>query len=152
VNLYDAELQHDDDDPPGYGAGYVRVGPAIGAELLGMSVYELVPGDAVCPYHWETQEEWLLVLAGRPTVRVPEGEHELRPGDVTCFPAGPDGAHKVTNRTAETVRVAILSTKESPAVAGYPDSAKVGAIPPRKFFREADAVDYFEGELPASNG
>jgi uncharacterized cupin superfamily protein len=152
VNLYDAELQHDADDPPGYGAGYVRVGKALGAELLGMSLYELVPGDSICPYHWETEEEWLLVLAGRPTVRVPDGEHELRPGDVTCFPVGPDGAHKVTNRTDEVVRVAIVSTKDKHAVAGYPDSGKIGAWPPGKLFREADALDYFDGEFPAANG
>jgi hypothetical protein len=29
----------------------------------------------------------------------------------------------------------------------YPDSAKVGAWPPGKLFRLADAVDYWDGEL-----
>ena len=29
------------------------------------------------------------MLAGRPTLRDPDGEHELAPGDLVCFPEGP---------------------------------------------------------------
>jgi len=111
-----------------------------------MSVYGLPPGQSICPYHWETDEEWLIVLAGRPTVRTPDGEQELGPWDTMCFPAGADGAHKVTNNTDEDVRVAMLSTKNHPGVAVYPDSNKVGVWPPGKLFRLDDAVDYFDGE------
>ena len=40
-----------------------------------MTVYELPPGQSICPYHYELgDEEWLIVLAGRPTLRTPEGE------------------------------------------------------------------------------
>ena len=64
-----------------------RFGPSIGAEQLGGSVYDLDPGESVCPYHYEhPEEEWLLVLAGRPTLRDPDGEHELAEGDLVCFP------------------------------------------------------------------
>ena len=51
-------------------------------------------------------EEWLLVLAGTPTLRDPDGEHELEPGDLVCFPEGPEGAHKVTNRARGAARIA----------------------------------------------
>ena len=92
-----------------------------------MSVYELAEGQSICPYHYEyPSEEWLLVLQGAPTLRDPEGETKLDPGDVVCFPPGPDGAHKVTNHGTETVLVAMLSTKQKTAVAVYPDSDKVG--------------------------
>jgi uncharacterized cupin superfamily protein len=112
-----------------------------------MSVYELPPGQSICPYHWEAgDEEWLVVLGGRPTLRTPDGERELGPWDTVCFPEGPEGAHKVTNRSGETLRVAILSTKREPAVSVYPDSNKVGAWPPGKLFRLDDAVDYWDGE------
>ncbi len=77
---------------------------------------------------------------------IPEGEHELEEGDVVCFPEGPDGAHKVTNRTDELVRILMLSTKTETAVAVYPDSGKVGVWPLGKLFRLADAVDYYDGE------
>ena len=81
-------------------------------------------------WHYEYgAEEWALVLAGRPTLRHPRGEDELEPGDVVCFPDGPDGAHKLTNRAEETARVMILSTFSRPAVAIYPDSDKLGVWP-----------------------
>ena len=79
-------------------------------------------------------------------MRTPEGERRLRPWDAVCFLEGPDGAHKVTNRTDETLRVALLSTKREPAVSIYPDSNKVGVWPPGKLFRLGDAVDYWTDE------
>jgi uncharacterized cupin superfamily protein len=148
VNVYDVAVEGDDTDPPGYRARMARFGPTIGAERLGGSVYELDPGESVCPYHYEhPEEEWLVVLVGRPTLRDPDGEHELDPGDVVLFLEGPDGAHKVTNRTDGLVRILMLSTKAETAVAVYPDGGKVGVFPLRKFFRLADAVDYYDGEI-----
>lgn len=147
MNLFDVALQLDEDDAPGYAVSYARVGPSIGAEQLGLSVYELPPGQSICPYHYEVGfEEWLIVLTGRPTLRTPDGEYELRPWDCAFFPDGEAGAHKVTNRTDETARVAMLSNKGDPGVAVYPDSNKVGVWPPGKLFRLADAVDYWDGE------
>ncbi len=148
VNLYEVAVAGDEGDPEGYRARMGRFGPAIGAHQLGGSVYELDPGQSVCPYHYEhPEEEWLLVLTGRPTLRNPDGEHELEEGDVVCFPEGPDGAHKVTNRSGEPVRVLMLSTKAKTAVAVYPDSGKVGVWPLGKIFRLEDAVDYWDGEV-----
>jgi uncharacterized cupin superfamily protein len=152
ANLFEVPLTKDDDDPPGYGASYARVGPLIGATALGLSVYELPPGDSICPYHYEyPDEEWLIVLEGRPTLRHPGGEDELEPWDTVVFPSGPEGAHKVTNRTDQAVRVAMLSTKAKTAVAVYPDSNKVGVWSGdgevAALFRRGDAVDYFDGEL-----
>jgi uncharacterized cupin superfamily protein len=147
VNLFAVEPEADEADPPGYRARMARFGGAIGAEQLGGSVYELDPGQSVCPYHYEhPDEEWLLVLEGRPTLRDPDGEHELAPGDLVCFLEGPEGAHKVTNRTGGGVRILMLSTKAKTSVAVYPDSEKVGVWPPGKLFRLGDAVDYWEGE------
>jgi uncharacterized cupin superfamily protein len=158
-NVFDGELEPPDaEDPPGYRARYARFGPAIGARGLGGTVYELAPGESICPYHWEAgDEELLIVLAGRPTVRRVGGEERLAPGDAVCFPEGPDGAHKVSNGAAEevTARVLMLSTMRMPAIAVYPDSGKVGAFTSgeprlRLLFREADAVDYYDGESDAS--
>jgi uncharacterized cupin superfamily protein len=147
VNLFDLETKQDDGDPAGYQTPYARVGPLVGAAALGASVYVLNEGQSVCPYHWEAgDEEWLLVLEGRPTLRVPDGEGELEPGDAVSFPRGPEGAHKVTNRGKETARVVIFSTRNEPGIAVYPDSNKVGAWPPGKLFRIDDAVDYWDGE------
>ena len=154
INLSGLELQYDEGDPDGYAVGYNRFGPSIEASRLGATIYELPPGQSVCPYHYEyPDEEWLLVLSGRPTLRDPDGEHELEPNDLVCFPEGPDGAHKVTNNTSETLRVMLLSTKMNPGVAVYPDSDKIGVWPvpgggdDHVLVRRSSNVDYFEGEL-----
>lgn len=148
VNIFEVAVERDEGDPVGYDTGYVRVGPLLGAVKLGLTVYELPPGQSICPYHWEAgDEEWLIVLSGRPTLRAPEGERELVAWDAVCFREGPDGAHKVTNRTDETLRVGMLSTKREPGIAVYPDSNKVGVWPPGKLFRIGDAVDYWDGEV-----
>jgi len=147
ANVSEVELEEDNDEPPGYGARYARVGPLIGSEQLGLSVYELAPGLSICPYHYENaEEEWLIVLVGRPTLRTPEGEHDLAPWDCAFFPTGEAGAHKVTNRTDDAVRVCIWSNRIGVATSVYPDSEKVGAWPPGKLFRLADSVEYFDGE------
>jgi uncharacterized cupin superfamily protein len=149
VNLLEVETEGDESDPPGYRARAVRVGPLVGASALGATVYDLEPGESVCPYHYEYgNEEWLIVLTGKPTLRDEDGdEYELKQWDVASFPEGPDGAHKVTNRTDEPVRIAILSTKNEPAIAVYPDSGKIGVWPEGKLFRLADEVEYWEGEI-----
>jgi uncharacterized cupin superfamily protein len=148
LNLYDVETSRDADDPPGYETPYSRIGPLVGASALGLSVYDLAAGQSVCPYHYEHgHEEWLFVLTGGPTLRDPDGEHELAPGDVVLLPEGPEGAHKVTNRGDGVARIAILSNKGEPSVAVYPDSGKVGVWPPGKLFRLDDAIDYWDGEV-----
>ena len=150
-NLFHGELETPADlnDPDGYACRGVRVGPKIGASRVGMSVYELPQGQAICPYHFEwTDEEWLIVLAGRPTLRSPEGERTLEAGDTVCFPVGPDGAHFVRNNEAEPARVAILSTKNDVGIAEYPDSDKVGvwANDTHYMLRRSDHLDYWDGE------
>ena len=138
------------DEPPGYElVRAARVGDRLGASRLGLSVYELPAGQAVCPYHFEwTDEEWLLVLSGTPTVRVPEGERVLEPGDAVCFPAGPAGAHQVRNDARDSARVALLSTKSPVGVAEYPDSDKVGVWADGQHYmlRRSSHLDYWDGE------
>jgi uncharacterized cupin superfamily protein len=149
VNLYEAAVGGTPELPRGYRRRMARVGPSIGGVRLGASVYELDPGDSVCPYHYEhVEEEWLVVLTGTPTLRDPEGERRLAAGDAVCFPVGAEGAHKVTNRSDGPVRVAMLSTipEADLSICVYPDSGKISVYPPGKIFRLRDAVDYWDGE------
>ena len=151
VNLHAPQLGYDDTDPDGYRAGMDRFGNRIGARRIGGSVYELPPGQSVCPYHYEFgDEEWLIVLEGHPTIRHPGGEDELRPGDTVCFPEGPEGAHKVSNHGDETARVLMLSTRRLPSAAVYPDSDKIGIWSgfgaPEGLYRRESTVDYYDRE------
>ena len=147
VNLYDVETEPIAERPAGFQVARVRVGELVGAAALGLTVYDLPPGQTAFPYHYELgREEWLLVIAGRPTLRDPDDEYELEPGDLVVFPEGEEGAHKVTNGTDEPVRIAMLSNTDEPSIGFYPDSGKVGIWPAGKVFRLADEVDYFDGE------
>jgi uncharacterized cupin superfamily protein len=150
-NLATADLERHDADPPPYRAASARIGEAIGASMLAGRLYELPAGQSNCPYHYElSDEEWLLVLDGRLSVRHPEGEDELVAGDVVCFPAGPSGAHRITNRSDATARMVIVSTRRMPAVAVYPDSDKIGVFTADGrddvIVRRASRVDYYDGE------
>jgi uncharacterized cupin superfamily protein len=151
VNISDPSFEYDSGDPEGFHAGMFRLGDRLGAQDTGTSVYELPPGQAVCPYHYEYgEEEWLLVLDGRPSVRTPDGVEQLEPFDVMFFPKGAAGAHQVRNDTDATARVLMWSTVVVPSATAYPDSDKVGVW---TGVREEDVmvvrssnVDYFHGE------
>ena len=127
------------------------VGRHIGAELIGGSLYELEPGDKLWPYHTHhANEEWLIVVEGEPTLRTPDGEQQLREGDVACFPRGGAGAHQVRNTTDSSIRVLMLSTLLMPEVVEYLDTGKVGtrAANGERIFlgRPGPPEDYWEGE------
>ena len=111
LNLFDVEVTKDADDPDGYHTSYARIGPLVGGRLLGLSVYELPPGQAGWAYHYELhREEWLIVVAGELVVRTPSGDRQLRAGDVVCFPPGADGAHQVRNESDASARFAMPSS------------------------------------------
>jgi uncharacterized cupin superfamily protein len=150
-NIYRAEFEYDDEDPPGYRSAVARVGQLAGGESLAVKLFELPPGEDLCPYHYEYEEEWLVVIDGAVTIRVPAGEEQLEPGDLVRFPPGPDGAHKLMNRSQGTAHVLMFSSSHEPAVAVYPDSDKIGVWTgndvDRVMLRRADGnVGYFDGE------
>jgi uncharacterized cupin superfamily protein len=151
IKIGEAKFEYDREDPEGFRSGMARVGPTLGAEQTGTTVYELPPGQALCPYHYEhAEEEWLLVLEGRPTVRDPEGTHQLEPLDLVFFPTGPDGAHGVKNDTDEPVKVLMYSDFRYPAATVYPDSDKIAVWTRDRadnlIARRSSGVDYWDGE------
>ncbi|HEY4895768.1 MAG TPA: cupin domain-containing protein [Solirubrobacteraceae bacterium] len=142
--------EYDDSDPAGYRSASLHLTGALDAGALAVKAFELPPGEALCPYHYEYEEEWLIVLEGTVTVRTPDGEERLEKGDVVAFPAGPAGAHKVLCAGEGAARVIMFSSAREPAVAIYPDSDKVGVWPggdEKMMFRRGDGgVDYWDGE------
>lgn len=153
VNVDDVELQQfrGGDAPEGFRCRLGRLGPLLGAEWLSASLWEIDPGQGGAPYHCDHAcEEWVLVLAGTPDLRHPGGEDRLEPGDVVCFPVGPEGAHRLRNRGSELVRLVIFSTVALPRATEYPDSGKLLVVyspdQPSAVFRLADAVSYWDGE------
>jgi uncharacterized cupin superfamily protein len=150
-NIYSSQFEYDDADPAGYRGGIARVGKEAGGRELAVKLFELPPGESLCPYHYEYVEEWLIVLEGAVRLRAPGGERDLERGAVVCFPIGPAGAHKVTNNGSEAARFLMFSSAREPSVAVYPDSDKMGvwAGSPEDeiMVRRSEAhLDYYDGE------
>jgi uncharacterized cupin superfamily protein len=147
--VFDEPREH-----PGFTCRRARIGRQAGSEKIGLSLWDLPPGQAAYPYHWHiAEEELVVVLTGRPSLRTPDGWRELDQGEVVSFLIGEAGAHQIVNRTEETVRFLALSNQQ-PDICVYPDSGKVAASERRPdggglrlMFREQDAVDYHEGEV-----
>jgi uncharacterized cupin superfamily protein len=152
-NIYDANYE-ERDAPDGFRSRRARIGYELGSELVGASLWEVPPGEAAYPYHFHySDEEVVIVLSGRPSLRTPEGVRELENGEAVRFPLGEEGAHQILNSTDEPVTFLAISSHGRPDIVVYPDSDKIGAaerLPHadglRSFFRRADAVDYWDGE------
>ena len=138
---------------PGFAVRRARVGRQAGSRQIGASVWALPPGQSAYPYHAHLgEEELVIVLAGRPSLRTPAGWRELEPGEVVAFERGEDGAHQLANRTAAAVRFLALSTNGEPDIVLYPDAGKVGVSERRPdgsgfaaYFFGEHAVDYWDG-------
>jgi uncharacterized cupin superfamily protein len=130
--------------------GRVDVGRAVGSAEMLMYIYDLAPGQGSSPYHYEYDEEWLLVVDGTVVVRAPDGEHTLERGDLVRFPAGPAGAHKVMNRSDAPARTLMFSHARGLAVSVYPDSDTIGVFPGDDandlVFERSKAVPWSYGE------
>jgi uncharacterized cupin superfamily protein len=142
--------------PEGFRGRRARIGYELGTELVGASLWEVPPGEAVYPYHFHyADEEVVIVLRGQPTLRTPEGLRELDEGEALRFPVGEEGAHQIFNRSADTAAFLAISSHGRPDVVVYPDSNKLGVgerLPRggglRAFFLRDAAVDYWTGEEP----
>jgi len=159
ANLYEPEFDGSS-DRDGFTYRRAKLGAQAGAVRLGASLYEIPPGEATFPYHAHFgNEEMLIVLEGRPSLRTPDGWRELDQGDVVSFKVGSEGAHQVMNRGEGPARVLVVSEMNAPEVSVYPDTGKIlaGTRPPGgagdpgdifEAFRLDDAADYWEGEEP----
>ena len=155
ANIYQPSFE-DDEWPPGFRSRRARIGTEVGSELIGASLWQLPPGESAYPYHYHFgDEELVIVIRGRPTVRIPDGTRELDEGEVLHCPLGEDGAHQILNRTDDTVTFLSVSSNGHTDVVVYPDSGKLGVAGRlrrggglRAYLRRELAVDYWDREAP----
>jgi uncharacterized cupin superfamily protein len=156
-NIYEPSFDGES-EARGFANRRARLGRQAGSERLGMSLFELEPGSAAFPLHYHLgNEELLIAIAGRPSLRSAKGERGLEPGEIVALPVGEAGAHQVVNRTGDPVRFAIISEMNAPDIVVRPESNKISAFgrPPGAagegfhdaYFRR-DAVDLWDGEEP----
>ena len=152
LNLADLEFEYDDTDPEGYRAGRVKVARGT-PKRTGTSVWELPPGQAMCPYHYEIgEEEWLLVLDGRAhaaNARRASGSCAAGP---RLLPDRPRAERtRSETRPTTTVRALMWSEVVYPTATVYPDSDKIGIWTDAEksddvIVRRSSGVEYFDGE------
>ena len=89
------------------------------------------------------------ILSGEGVLRTPDGERQVRSGELLFFPAGPEGAHILKN-TSETEMLCYIDfdVVHDIDVAIYPDSDKIGiwGMGINKLYPQSDNVDYYDGE------
>lgn len=121
---------------------------AAGAKQIGMSLWDLPPGEAAYPYHWHVvDEEVIVVLDDGLSLRGPDGEWRAWPhGEVVAFPVGGQGGHQLWNRGESPARFLSISSgpSEGHDIVLYPDSGKVGIFAYDRYdlYRRKGAVDY----------
>jgi uncharacterized cupin superfamily protein len=157
ANLFEPEFE-ESIDRPGFSRQRAPLGRQAGAERLGASLFSLPPDQAAFPMHYHLgNEEMLLVISGTPSLRVLDGERELKTGEVVSFPRGEEGIHQIVNRSEEEVRILMISEMNAPEVVVRPESGKLSALgrPPgergegmHKVFHQSDEVSFWEGEDP----
>jgi uncharacterized cupin superfamily protein len=157
ANLFEPEFE-ESIDRPGFRWQRALLGRQAGAERLGASLFALAPGCAAFPMHYHLgNEEMLVVIAGRPSLRTPDGERELETGEVVSFPRGEDGAHQVVNRGEDEARILLVSEMNAPEVVIRPESEQLSAMgrPPggrgegiHKVFMLEDEVELWDAQEP----
>ncbi len=159
LNVDDAEIR-DFGDGGKFEAKIGSLGRALGAQKLGYQVVTVQPGKAAWPYHLHhANEEMFYIIEGEGTLRYDDEDYPVKAGDVVCGPAGPGTARQIRNTSEAPLKYLAVSTMESPEVAEYPDSDKVGVIAGNMaaaagpadmdllhFTRKDAAVGYFDGE------
>ena len=112
--------------------------------------FKLPPHKSNFPYHYHLeQEETFFIISGHGILKTPEGEKSVRAGNVIFFPAGPNGAHKLTNASdsEDLVYIDFDATADTD-VSIYPDSQKIGVWSSTfgGLFRLKDKARYYDGE------
>ncbi len=98
-----------------------RIGPAAGLARLGATHVALKPGAWSSQRHWhDTEDEFLVMLAGEAVLIEDAGETVLRAGDMAAWAAGVRNGHHLVNRSDEDCSFVCLSAGTRTA-GGYSD-------------------------------
>lgn len=97
------------------------VAAPFGLSQIGINHTRLPPGAISALRHYHShQDEWLLVLAGAPTLITDEGEWQLAPGSCVGFAHGAANAHQLVNRSSDEVLLLEVSDRTPGDRASYP--------------------------------
>ena len=116
---------------------------------LSIKYFTLMPGKTNYPYHYHTgAEEVFYIISGTATLKTPDGNVIVTEGDTIVLPANANGAHQLTNHSAEALVYLDISTVPSPDVVFFPDKGDFRIITPdvTKSFSLDSEVNYLRNE------
>lgn len=98
------------------------LGDLFGLSNFGVNLTRLPPGAASSLRHAHaTQDEFVYILQGSPTLHTNEGRLELRSGMCAGFKAGSGNAHSLINETREDVIYLEVGDRTDGDEVCYPD-------------------------------
>ena len=121
-----------------------QLGDHFGLKAFGVNLTELLPGgESALLHRHTTQDEFVYILEGRPTLVTDQGEQELAPGMCAGFPAA-GIAHQLVNRTTEPVRYLEIGDRRPDDAATYPNDDLAAAMGPdgKWLFTRKDGTPY----------
>lgn len=105
------------------------------AKDLHLAFIEVEPGKSAFSYHWhEMGEEVFYIIKGKGLIATPNGEIEVKEGNVICFPTGENGAHSIKNISKDEKLIYIdVDAHKLPEIIHYPEDKKAQLIAPYTF-------------------
>ena len=96
------------------------------------------------------------MVSGAPTLRHPDGQDVVGPGDIVCFPEGEAGAHEFLNHAAEPARVLTCSAPvNGPRPRSTPTTTRMCSVSPggwgTAFAFATSSRDHWDGEPEAGS-
>ncbi len=130
-----------------FGIRFRELGEFGGGTHVGVCLEVLEPGKQSNPAHYHMlEEEHLLILEGKATLRLGERTYPMSAGDYVCFPAGQKAGHCLINHGSEPCRFLIIGERNPNDVMVYPDSDKVRVRALDENYRRSPRMDYWDGE------
>lgn len=114
----------------------IALGDLGGLAQYGVRLQRLLPGQSSSMRHWHDREdEFVLVLEGKPTLVEDSGETTLDPGAAAAFPAGRPNGHTLENRGADVVRFLVIGWRDDNDLCRYSGRD-------RQFVKSPDGAGY----------
>jgi len=120
------------------------LGDLFGLTNFGVNLTQLAPGAVSSLRHAHTtQDEFVYVLQGHPSLHTDEGRTRLSPGMCAGFKAGTGNGHRLVNETPETVVYLEVGDRSLGDEGIYPDDdLKAVLLDGQWTFQHKDGTPY----------
>ena len=120
------------------------LGDLFGLTNFGVNLTTLAPGAVSALHHAHTtQDEFIYILEGHPTLHTDEGRTRLSPGMCAGFKARTGNGHRLLNETSEVVVYLEVGDRSPGDEALYPDDDLKAVLLDGKWtFQHKDGTPY----------